>query len=185
MDTVYNDVSDGPFLQTFKFVETGFFFALYHNEKTAKAMLDGVKLLEEIIGFELFNQYAQILLTDRGSEFVMAEEMENRADGTIRTRLFYCDPMQSCQKGSLENKHIELRYILPKNTDLRKIGLNSQDNLNLVVSHLNSSPNEKLNGKSAIELTEFLYPELVKKFIDFGITKIDRDKVILKPYLLK
>lgn len=185
MDTVYNDISNGPFIQTFKFIETGFFFALYHDEKNAETMSRGVQLLEEILGKELFNQHVQILLTDRGSEFVMADEMEKRTDGTTRTRVFYCDPMQSCQKGSLENKHIELRYILPKETDLKKLGLNSQDDLNLVLSHLNSSPNEKLNGKSAIELTEFLYPDFVKKFNDFGITQIDRDKVILKPYLLK
>ncbi len=38
--------------------------------------------------------------------------MEKRDDGTRRTRVFYCDPMQSGQKGSLENMHRELRYIL-------------------------------------------------------------------------
>lgn len=185
MDTVYNDGSNGPFIQTFKFIETGFFFALYHEAKTAEVMASGVELLDNVIGQELFNKYVEILLTDRGTEFVLADAMEKREGGTVRTRVFYCDPMQSCQKGSLENKHIELRYILPKEVDLRKLGLKSQEDLNLVLSHLNSSPNEKLNGKSAIELTEFLYPELVKKFNDFGINKIDRDKVILKPYLLK
>lgn len=38
MDTVYNDGSNGPFLQTFKFVQAGLLFALYHEEKTASAM---------------------------------------------------------------------------------------------------------------------------------------------------
>ena len=50
MDTVYNDGSNGPFLQTFKFVQAGLLFALYHEEKTASAMKDGVDLLESILG---------------------------------------------------------------------------------------------------------------------------------------
>ncbi|MFR8672549.1 MAG: helix-turn-helix domain-containing protein [Christensenellales bacterium] len=38
MDTVYNNESNGPFLQTFKFVKTGLPFAIYHEEKTSIAM---------------------------------------------------------------------------------------------------------------------------------------------------
>jgi len=60
-----------------------------------------------------------------------------------------------------------------------------QSDLNTVISHINSSPKEKLNGKSPIEYLEFLNPLLNKKFYDFGVTKIDKDKVILKPYLIK
>lgn len=64
-------------------------------------------------------------------------------------------------------------------------GIKNVNDLNLVLSHINSTPKEKLNGKSPIELTEFLHLDLMKKFYDFGLTKIDRDEVILKPYLLK
>ena len=35
MDTVYNDETNGPFLQTFKFVRAGIILALYRDEKTA------------------------------------------------------------------------------------------------------------------------------------------------------
>ena len=31
MDTVYNDVKNGPFIQTFKFIKYGFLFALLHE----------------------------------------------------------------------------------------------------------------------------------------------------------
>lgn len=185
MDTVYNDVKNGPFIQTFKFIKYGFLFALLHDRKDAQSMLDGIDILESIIGAELFNTEVQILLTDRGSEFTAADAMEIRGDETRRTSVYYCDPLQSCQKGSLENNHIELRYICPSGTDLRKLGLLDQSDLNTVISHVNSSPKEKLNGKSPIEYLEFLNPLLIKKFYDFGVTKIDKDKVILKPYLIK
>ena len=129
MDTVYNNGSDGPFIQTFKFVRPGLLFALFHQEKTALSMKQGVDLLESILGPRLFRKYVHVLLTDRGAEFSNAEGMETSADGTRRTRVYYCDPMQSGQKGTLENKHIELRYILPKGTDLRKLGLTGQDGI--------------------------------------------------------
>ena len=185
MDTVYNDETNGPFLQTFKFVRAGILLALYRNEKTSASMKEGIDILESILGTELFRKYVHVLLTDRGSEFSAAEAMEASRDGTRRTRVFYCDPMQSGQKGTLENKHIELRYILPKGTDLKELGLTCQSRLNLVLSHVNSSPCELLGNKSPLELTEFMYQDLYEKLLAFGIHPIEKDQIILKPYLLK
>ena len=185
MDTVYNDETNGPFLQTFKFVRAGILLALYRDEKTAASMKEGVDILESILGAELFHKYVHVLLTDRGAEFSAAEAMETSSDGTRRTRVFYCDPMRSGQKGTLENKHIELRYILPKGTDLRGLGLTGQSELNLVLSHINSSPCELLGNKSPLELTEFMYQDLYGKLLAFGVHPIEKDRIILKPYLLK
>lgn len=126
-----------------------------------------------------------VLLTDRGSEFYAAKDMETGVDGTTRTRVFYCDPMQSGQKGSIENNHIQLRYILPKQTDLVSLGLTDQDALNLVLSHLNSAPVEKFGGKSPLEVTSFMYHDLYEKLISYGIKEIEKDRIVLKPYLLK
>lgn len=185
MDTVYNDGTDGPFIQTFKFVSAGVLFGIYHHKKTAQTMKEGVDLLESVLGTEAFRKYVHVLLTDRGSEFTAADAMETSRDGTRRTRVFYCDPMQSGQKGSLENKHIELRYILPKGTDLRGLGLVDQDALNLALSHVDSAPVERLGGKSPLDLADFMYHDLYERLDAFGIHKIEKDKVILKPYLLK
>ena len=185
MDTVYNDVTNGPFVQTFKFLKYGFLFAVYHESKTGEDMVHGVDVLEKILGSDLFRREVHILLTDRGSEFTFADQFEHGANGSLRTRTFYCDPMASGQKGSLENKHIELRYILPKEQDLYALGLVSQEKLNLVLSHLNSAPLEHLNGKSPLEMMEFLAPDMTMKFYEFGIVKKERDTVVLKPYLLK
>ena len=93
--------------------------------------------------------------------------------------------MQSGQKGSLENNHVELRYILPKGTDLYALGLTNQASLNLAWSSVNSAPVEKLGGKSPLELTDFMYHDLYEKLCTFGVNQIDKDKIILKPYLLK
>lgn len=185
MDTVYNDETNGPFLQTFKFVRAGIILALYRDEKTAASMKEGIDILESILGEEVFHKYVHVLLTDRGAEFSAAEAMETSSDGTRRTRVFYCDPMRSGQKGTLENKHIELRYILPKGTELRGLGLTGQSELNLVLSHINSSPCELLGNKSPLELTEFMYQDLYGKLLAFGVHPIEKDRIIFKPYLLK
>ena len=184
MDTVYNDGSSGPFIQTFKFVGTGFLFGLLHDEKTALEMKKGVDRLEMILDPKIFRKYVHVLLTDRGPEFTAANDME--MDGDLRrTRVFYCDPMQSGQKGSLENNHIELRYILPKEHDLKQLGLVDQDALNMVLSHINSLPLERFGGKSPFDVVEFMFPDLYEKLLAFGLRKIPVDEINLTPSLLK
>lgn len=185
MDTVYNNGSTGPFMQTFKFLDYSFMFIVYQEEKTAKSMVEGVDLLEKILGEDLFSEEVAIIKTDRGSEFCDAEGFEKEENESRRTRIFYCDPMASGQKGSLENNHKEIRYICPKEDDLKDLELNSQEKANLIVSHINSQSKEHLKGKSPLEVMEFMNPALYQKFKDFGIERINKDNIVLKPYLLK
>lgn len=185
MDTVYNNGSTCPFMQTFKFLDYSFMFIVYQEEKTAKSIVEGVDLLEKILGKDLFSEEVAIIKTDRGSEFCDAEGFEKEENESRRTRIFYCDPMASGQKGSLENNHKEIRYICPKENDLNDLGLNSQEKENLIVSHINSQSKEHLKGKSPLEVMEFMNPALYQKFKDFGIERINKDNIVLKPYLLK
>ena len=184
MDTVYNDIVNGPFIQTFKFMKYSFLFAIIHKTKTSLDMCNGVNELEKILGLDLFIKNVEVILTDRGSEFYMADDMEVNKEGCFRTNLFYCDPMQSCQKGSIENNHIQLRYILPKHKDLTALGLNTQKDLNKVLSHINSGSKQRNNGKSPLEIMEFLNYPLFEKFNQYGIVLIDSDDILLKPSLL-
>lgn len=46
-----------------------------------------------------------------GSVILVEKSEGGYKSGNLRARLFYCDPQASHQKGSLENNHIELRYI--------------------------------------------------------------------------
>ncbi len=185
MDTVYNNVSDGPFIQTFKFLKYDLLFCVFHLVKDTEHMRDGILLLESILGETIFSREVMVLKTDRGSEFALGDETELREDGSRRTRVFYCDPMASWQKGSLENIHELLRQICPKNCDLYVLGLDSQLKTNVISSHINSYPKEKLNGKTSFQLLEFLSPDMAQKFYDYGLFPVDPDHVTLKPYILK
>ena len=185
MDTVYNDESNGPFVQTFKFMSAGVMIGILHSKKTAENMTGGIDMLERILGRDVFGRYCSVILTDRGSEFSNADGIERSRDGNVRTRIFYCDPMRSNQKGSLENYHIELRYILPKEKNLHELGLTCQDALNTALSHINSSSHKKLGGKSPLEAAEFMYPDLYEKLKEFGIVQIERNSIILNPSVLR
>ena len=185
MDTVYNDISNGPFMQTFKFLKYDLLVIIYHERKEAIDMYNGILLLESLLGPKLFQTECEVILTDRGSEFTLSEKVEMRDDGTRRTRMFYCDPMASSQKGSVENIHSLIRRVCPKGMDLRALGLDCQDKANRIASHINSYPKKKLDGKSSIQVTDFFCHALSQKLKGFGADEVASDKITLKPYLLK
>lgn len=177
MDTVYNDVTNGPFIQTFEIVEYDLMVAFLHKEKTAVSMKHGLAMLKERLG-DSFDSIVQVLLTDRGSEFSDVEGLES-----FGCSVFYCDPMCSCQKPNVENNHLMLRWILPKKTNLKEIGLETQDALDLIFSHINSYPREALKGKSAIDL--FLFYQDEELLSKLHLKKIEKDEIVLNPMLLK
>ena len=178
MDTVYNDETNGPFIQTFHFVEYDLMVGVYHTSKKALDMYQGVKYIKELLGDE-FNKFVVLILTDRGSEFIMAQQMEE-----LGVRVFYCDPMASCQKPHVETNHRLFRFICPKKANLTKLGLRSQEDVDLIFSHINSYKREQYHYKSPINLIEFYCPE--SKILErLKIKKIDPDNVKLTPDLIK
>ena len=184
MDTVYNDISNGPFIQTFYFRDLKILYGIYHESKTSSDMVSGLNEIKVLLGEELFNKLFQVLLTDRGSEFICADNFEE-----IGPKIFYCDPMASYQKSFLENVHGPLRFILPKGEvckDLKAIGLFNQNDLNLAISHVNSYALKIFAGNSRLDYFEInkpdIYNEVIKKL---NIQYIDKAEVIMSPNLLK
>ncbi len=95
-------------------------------------------------------------------------------------KMFYCDANAPYQKGSCENNHELIRRIIPKGTD---IGRYTQEQINLMMSHINSYSRKKLGNKSPYEVFEFQYG---KKILDaFHLQKIPADEIVLSPELLK
>lgn len=180
MDTVYNDVSNGPFMQTFMFVSYGIMVAVYHKVKTAETMVEGMRYLKELLGDVYFKSIFQVVLTDRGSEFSDAQGFEELAGN-----VFYCDPMASWQKPHVENNHRLLRFICPKEKDLILLGLQSQADLDLIFSHINSYPREERHGKSPIDEFVFYHPEANSILDLLHIRRIENDHIILNPSLIK
>ena len=179
MDTVMNSLS-GPYIQTLIFEDTNFMIGFLHKEKTNISMSEAFDKLEGKLGHELFCLTFPLIITDRGVEFEKWDMFEaNAITGEYRCKIFYCDPMASWQKPHVENNHNYIRDILPNEIDLSFL---TQQDLDLMFSHINSTPREIYKGKTPYEMFEFLYgKDLTDKL---NIKQIKRDEVILKPYLL-
>ena len=141
-------------------------------------MAHGVAVLKDILGEELFLHECEVLLTDRGSEFVSADTYEK-----LVTHIFYCDPMASWQKPFVENSHHYVRYFFQKEKNMRAIGLTGQQPLNLAISHILSSARESLDGKRPVDIVKFLSPLLWERMKKFGLKEIPYSDLNLSPTL--
>ena len=179
MDTVYNQ-NEGPFIQTFLFQNTGLMIGFLHKEKTSASMAATLDYLQEILHDD-YNKLFSLILTDRGSEFEVSKLFEvNFETGEFRTNIFYCDPQAPSQKPHVENNHNYVRDILPNGKKLSKL---TQEDINLMFSHINSTPRQALGGGTPYEVFCFFYgSEILNKL---NVQKIEKDMVTLKPYLLK
>lgn len=180
MDTVYNNQS-GPFIQTFIFENTSFMIGILHTNKTADSMSESLNKFQDNLSDKEYENLFSVLLTDRGTEFAKPQQFEiNMTTGEIRSKIFYCDPMQSSQKPHVENNHNFIREILPNGQDWGHL---TQEKLNLMFSHINSTPRENLGNKTPYEIFTFIYgEELANKL---SIQKIAKDEVNTTPRLLK
>ena len=180
MDTVYNQPS-GPYIQTFIFENTLFMIGILHNNKTTDSMSKSLDKFQNILTNKEYEKLFSLLLTDRGSEFSKAQQFEiNINTGKIRSKIFYCDPQQASQKPHVENNHNFIREILPNGQDWSHL---TQEKIDLMFSHINSTPRESLGDKTPYEIFTFIYgKELSDKL---NIQKIEKDEVNTTPRLLK
>ena len=180
MDTVYNNQL-GPYIQTFIFENTSFMIGVLHTSKTADSMSESLNKFQDKLSDKEYENLFSVLLTDRGSEFAKPQQFEiNVITGEIRSKIFYCDPMQSSQKPHVENNHNFIREILPNGQDWSHL---TQEKLNLMFSHINSTPRKNLGNKTPYEIFTYIYGEdLANKL---NIQKILKDEVCTTPRLLK
>ena len=179
MDTVMGRIG-GKVLLTFNLSFCNFIFARLMDNKTA---LEVTKHLYDIKNTlhqadKDFFQLFPVILTDNGGEFARVDDIEMDVRG--ESKLFFCDPNRSDQKGRIEKNHTLIRDILPKGTSFDNL---TQEDINLVCSHVNSVKRAALNGKSAYELFAFTYGEEIPKLL--GISKIPAEDVCQSSTLLQ
>ena len=100
--------------------------------------------------------------------------------GSRRTRVFYCDPQASYQKGAAENNHALIRRIIPKGASLDDF---TQEDITLMMNHINSYGRLNLGDKTPYAVFASLYGEEILR--KMGAELISPDKVTLRPSLLK
>ncbi len=182
MDTVKGKQGYGKVLLTMLMRQNTVMLMFLMDNCKAESVIAVFDYLESGLGIERFKRLFGIILTDNGSEFKRVNELETSIDGVMsRTNIFYCDPMASGQKGRLEKNHEYIRYVIKKGTSLNQF---SQEDITLLMNHINSTRRPSMQGLAPYEL---IYEDdedmqILSKLV--GMQMIPADEVNLTKSLL-
>ena len=179
MDTVIG-TKGGKVLQTLYWRSEKLMIAFLLENKEMSGTTETFNALEDRLGRDVFCKLFPVVLTDNGLEFADPCLFECGRDGNRRMKLYYCDPRHSEQKGEIEKNHEYIRYVLPSGTSFDDL---TQEKVDLLMSHINSTARPSLQGKTPIELAlQHFGKDTVEKL---GLQVIKPDDVCLRPDLLK
>ena len=180
MDTVIGCEGSQKVLLTLHFDCCSLMAAYLLDNKSAEHVKHVFDCIEQAVGTLTFANIFPIILTDRGGEFRTPDALECGQENLIRTSIYYCDPMCSWQKPHCEKNHEYIRKICPKGTSFDNY---TQEDIYLMMSHINSSARQSLGGLTPLALAKLMLPKELLDF--FQIKEIPNDEVILTPALLK
>ena len=176
MDTVEGIKGyDESVLLTLLWRQANFMLAFKLDNKTSENVSKFFSYLKELLGYETFHTLFPIILTDNGIEFSKPNDIEFNGKHVYKTKLFYCDPGKSGQKGKIENNHEYIRRFIPKGNSFNEF---TQDDINLMINHINSVKRDSLEGDNPYTLMkEFLPKEIIELF---DIEEVEQKNIILK-----
>lgn len=170
----------GKVLLTLLFRSCSLMLAFLLEEKTQQNVIAVFNFLTDKLGINTFKKLFPLILTDNGVEFQNPWKLEEDQYGNPRTKLYYCDSNCSWQKGMIEKNHEYIRYVLPKGTSF---DIYSQDDITLLINHINSTARDSLNSCTPYQLSRLLLDNSLHK--ELSLQAIQPDDIILKPALLK
>ena len=150
------------------------------QEKSQDQVIKVFDYLTEKLGIKDFQELFPVILTDNGVEFQFPERLECDKNGEIRTKIFYCNPNSSWQKGRIEKNHEYIRYVIPKSQSLDHY---KQRDACVLMNHINSEARDSLNGCTPFRLSKMLLNNRLHRLL--CLQEIPGDQVHLKPSLLK
>lgn len=161
---------------TLQIVKIKFLFIFILNHQTQTKVIKKLKEFNKILKSNELNKLIELLLTDNGHEFI---DLERLIEVIGHDHIYYCHPYSSYEKGSIENNHELIRRIIPQGVSLN---IYTEEDINVICSHVNSLFREELDGKCPFDLiNNYLTEETLNKL---GINKIDPKDVKLIPELL-
>jgi len=182
MDTCHG-VKGGKCLLTLHFVRAHFMLAFILDACTSAEVSAAFCRLRGVLGNELYAKLFPILLGDRGAEFSDPKAIEFDEEGEGVSRVFYCDPQRSDQKGSLESNHRFVRCVIPKGKSMNN---RNQDDISLMMDHINSYGRTYLNDRTPYHLFQFLFGEDgIAAQEKLGANLISARDIVLHPKLFK
>ena len=179
MDTVEGKKGESLLL-TLLWRSSNFMLAYKIENKESQSISNFFTYLKGLLGYEAFHTLFPIILTDNGVEFSEPDIIEFNGHHVYKTKVFYCDPGASYQKGKIEKNHEYIRKFIEKGVTFDKY---TQDNINLMMNHINSVKRETLHGENPYNLMKDFLPQQI--FDLFDIEEINQKDIILNKKLLK
>lgn len=164
----------GKVLLTIHFVKAEFMLAFLRDSNDSQSVIDVFNKLYIELRCDIFTEIMPVLLGDNGSEFSNPRALEYDQQGNLRTNVFYCDPAAPEQKGSAERNHEMIRYFIPKG---KPFDCYTQDDICLMMDHINSYCRKSLGNKTPYDMMTFLYGEKILEML--GCHKIPANEVTL------
>lgn len=181
-DTVEGRAGDSAVLLTLLNRAARFQLALPMASKASAETVRALSGLRALLGEGGVRRVFARVLTDNGPEF--ADEAGIAAALCERpgeTRLFYCDPMRSDQKGACERNHVEIRKLLPKGRGISFDRLAPAD-CALLMSQVNSEPRGSLAFMCPSRMLLAAYGDDARALMDaYGIELLDPSELDLTP----
>lgn len=179
MDTV-EGIKGGKVLLTIHFVKAELMIAFLRDNNDSQSVIDIFEKLYIELRCDIFMDIMPIIVTDNGSEFSNPNAIEFDGQRKQRTHIFYCDASSPGQKGSIEKNHELIRYVLPKGTSFDNL---TQEDITLLMDHINSYSRESLGNKCPYDTFKFFYN--VEILNALNCHRIPGNEVNLTPSLLK
>lgn len=179
MDCVEGSKDDKKAILTLHFEPLHMQLAYMMDSHDSANVVKTLDTIEALIGLGLFRKCFPLILTDNGHEFSDIRAMERSISGGERTKIFFCEPNRSDQKGGCENNHKLIRRIIPKGTSIS--GLTQLDLLK-VTNHINSYSRNSLFGRCPYEMAMAFLPD--DFFALLGLERIQANDVNMTPGLL-
>ena len=170
----------GKVLLTIHFVKAEFMLAFLRDANDSRSVIDIFEKLYLELRPDRFSKLMPVLLADNGTEFSNPSAIEFDWQENQRTHVFYCDPSAPYQKGSAERNHELIRCFLPKGTPLDSY---TQDDISIMMDHINSYCRESLGNKTPYEMMAFLYGEYILDLL--GCHKIAPNEVTMNPSVFR
>lgn len=181
MDTVEGLQTDSKCILTLFWRKSNFMLMFLLESQTTNEVTKVFEYLQETLSEEDYKKLFQVILTDNGHEFYDVNNIEcNHKTGEYISRVFYCDPSASWQKGGIEKNHEFIRYVLPKKTTFKDL---TQNDCIIIANNINSLCRESLNNNCPFKAMLFLCDEKVLNALNMYY--IEPDEVVLNNSLLK
>ena len=180
MDTVKGVREKGKRLLTMIFQDNSIMLLFLMPDGKAESVKRVFDFLERGLGLERFSRLFPVILTDNGSEFKRPAEIEYTEDFIRRTDIYYCDPMASWQKPHIEKNHEYIRYVIPRGKSLNPY---TQEDMTLLMNHINSTRRQSLGNKAPYELINEEDEDMWALFDLLKMDLIPPDEVHLMPDL--